>query len=204
MKKILLILLLASCQTTVQTELSDNFTHLQSGFINAGLVVGFEHVYDSCHFSATNTATNKQFFQDSRTPNMVIGLSEGPYNFVLYTPDPDSIQSYLAFFAIAEKTIIKGSNTVTLTATSKQSLILVDKSSVNGSPAVKVGTNIGVMSMYGNYYYAYVLGPFQLGYKVGTESFTLSVNAVKEKIYLFTASSLGTSINDPFKEVIKI
>ncbi len=206
MKKLLILLFVVSCTPTVDVRISENYVTMQSGFVKASLVDGFEHVYDSCELVVTNKATGVQYIYNAPQPVFDnISISHGNYGFYMSTPDPDSIQAYMAFTAYDTLvSIVSGANTVTLPAESRQALILVDKNTVDGAPTIQVGSKVAVMSISTNFYYAYVLDRAIVTYAVGGEQAVMPVSVNKETIYLFTAGIGSIGIDDPFVKVIVI
>ena len=145
MKKLLFIIsilfLAATCEkkTTVNISVNDNFNTVQSGFIKASLVAGFDHVYDSCTLLIDDFKNAKQYKYESKQPVFNnLSLSSGNYGLSVYAPDTYEIQFYMSFIAYnRDIDIITGVNNIVLQAESSQSLILVDKASVDSGPTIK-------------------------------------------------------------------
>jgi hypothetical protein len=168
-------------------------------------VADFEHQYDSVKLTVTNNSSNLQYFYDSPIPEMSISLSVGNYNMYMRTPDPDSISYYMAFVANDQNIVItNGTNNIILPSESKQALILMDSASVDGVPTIQVGSTMGIMSVYGKYYYSYVLADCLVRYSINGQTVQLPINIQPEKIYIFSASIGNLNISDPFLEIINI
>ena len=203
---ILVLLFIFGCKPNVNVTVSDNFTTVNSGFIKASIVTGFEHQYDSVELTVTNRANGLQYFYNNTVPIFNnISLSVGNYGFYMDTPEPDSIQSFMSFIAFRlDNAITSGDNDIVLDASSEQALILVERSTVDGAPTIQVGQGLAIMSISTDYYYAYVLDDCLITYSISGSNTILPVTIVKEKIYLFSAGRGNIGITDPFIEVIII
>lgn len=209
MKKLILIILVAlgACQTRVNVTTTNSFdTIVQSGFIKASLVTGFEHKYDSCKLIIDDRKNGTQVTIENDVPIFNnISLSEGKYGFAVTTPDPYEIQFYMDFIAYdTDVDIVKGTNNIILNAETNQSLILVDKNSVDSAPTVK-GTVMELqMLLSGEYYFAYIKNNIDLTFTIGGIESSKFIPVQPQVIYVYAPNLGNINVSDPFIQVINV
>jgi hypothetical protein len=176
-------------------------------FTNISLVADFDHVYDSIYVIATRADGKQYFFDNAKKPQLELPLGAGTYNIFMHTfGDPAPIEPFMYFNGYKDNIVAaKTPSEVMLPATTAQSLVLVQKSSVDAVPSIQVNGTIGIMSISVNYYYAYVKGDMALiQYKQGGINSEMQVPLVKENIYILTAAKAKVNSSDPFLKVINI
>jgi hypothetical protein len=206
MKKLLFAVLFLACEPIINVSTDIAFNVRQNGFIKASLVTGFDHKYDSCTLLIDDHKNGTQVKVENNVPVFSnISLSEGQYGFSISTPDPHEIQFYMDFLAYdTDVTVIKGTNNIVLNAETNQSLILVDKNSVDAAPTVKGLVMELPMQLSGEYYFAYIKNNIDLTFTIGGVQSSKFLPVQPQTIYVFAPNLGNIGIDDPFIHVINV
>jgi hypothetical protein len=203
----------ATCDTnelySLRIRADVDFDQVYPGiFRQIGLVSDFQHVYDSIDVTATRVADGRQyFFKNAKTPALEIPVGAGTYNIFIATKgDPKALESYLFFTAVKNDIVsAKLPTEVVIPAETKQALILVQKSSVDGAPTIQVDATSGIMSISANYYYAYVKGTTAvITYKQNAIQSQMQVTIKAANIYVLSAAKAKINIAEPFTNLQQI
>lgn len=172
----------------------------------------FNHVYDSLDLLVTNNTTNAQskFFSKVNTFN--IALTAGNYNMYMATKDARAVESYLHFTSSTPSAnVANGSPPITLTADTRQALLLVTKAAVDAAPTIQIGTKTYTMFLQtgGTFYYAYINAPspvtVKLNMVIGGKAASRDLSLSKTNRYLVTNPVNATITNsDPITNSIQI
>jgi len=172
----------------------------------------WNHVYDSTELLITNTSTNIQTKFFTKTNSFAVTTSAGTYNMYMSTKDPRAVESFIHFSANTPSAVISsGGPTITLTADSKQALLLVTKAAVDAAPTLTIGTKTYTMYLQtgGVYYYAYVYAPSQTAVKlnmvIATKASSRDLLLQQQKRYVVTNPVNGNvTSTDPITTVVQI
>jgi hypothetical protein len=214
MKKLLFLLLLASCVQsdliTVSVGIEPDFKVTRNGvFQLTSIVSDFDHVYDSINFAATNIDNNKQTILNGNKPEFNFAASPGNFNIYMGTKNQRRIERYVHFSASVPSVAISSTNkNITLTSETQQGLILIVKTGVQSVPSIVVGGMTRTMYSTEKYYYAYVWDDGK-GAKItttidGVLLDNIVIGVTKGVVYVFNPLGANVKVTDPFGTVQQI
>lgn len=224
MKKILFItltFLALSCKPsetpppvyhTIQVEAITPFSVKHDGifWLTSDLVSDFDHVYDSIHLTSTNKNSNLQQFFNVDKPNFSLQLTQGDYLMYMTSNrhiDPKPIEKIAQFNARRDSVKVTA-NTPPIILNdvfTKQSLILIRKTGITGTPKIKVGNATANMYSSANYWYAYVVGSScEITTTVASETISRTIKTSSANIYLLSIAGASIDIVEPFKTLIVV
>lgn len=179
-------------------------------WLSSHLVADFDHVYDSIELTATNKNSNLQQFFKTNKPQFSAQLTQGEYLLYMtsnrYT-NPKPIEK-IAQFNARRDSVTVGANTPTIILNdvmTKQSLILVKKAGVTGTPTIKVGNVSAAMNSTTNYWYAYITGSScEITTTVSGQTSSRIITTAAANIYLLSIAGTSIDIVEPFKTLIVV
>lgn len=198
---------------TIKVEAITPFAARHDGifWLTSGLVADFDHVYDSIDLTATNKGSQLQQFFKSNTPALSAQLTQGDYLFYMtsnryMTPKP--VERIVQFSARRDSVKVTASTPPIMLndVFTKQSLILIKKTGITGTPTIKVGT-ASTVNMYtsANYFYAYTTGTScTITTTVSGKTTSRTITTAAFNIYSLSLAGASIDIVEPFKTLIVV
>jgi len=134
-------------------------------FHKSSMVVGFDHQYDTCYLTVTNHSPDvpQTFYKNPIEPDFPsLSLSKGLYSFYAATNEnPLLIDFTKSFIAYSQPDSVRAGQEYNLELQEevKQAVVLVDVSTVEGTPQIEIGLTRVPMKREGDFWYAYTLNP---------------------------------------------